>query len=474
MLRHPIPAPDPSEPTPPTTDEHRTATDDASFDGDFADLVGRFAGQSGGNLSPELSADLALQIVLNEIAEQACVATGATGAAIVLHRDGEMICRARSGVTAPELGTRFDGASGLSGECVKTGQTQRCDDVLADPRADTEASQRLSVRSVMVMPLLRGSELVGLFELFSSQPHAFGERDERTLEALGERILSTQERAVQWSEQSEVENEISAAAEPQGEILRDGPPETAGDSVPERTENFSRRGFNYVTWTLGAGVLAFTILLGVQGSRLLASRTVKVRRQPTAAAPAAKSASNAVEPDAGAARKGETGNGAAPQSTTKPSVNAQLPAGGLLIFQNGKEVFRLPPEKHQIAQNQSLQKQGESASTGQESGVQRAPSIEPESMIELSPADTQSVLLHRVEPQYPEQARQQKIQGPVVLEVHIGADGAVQNVELVSGPPELVQAAIDAVRQWRFKPRTADGRPVEMQSRVTLNFKLQE
>jgi hypothetical protein len=55
-------------------------------------------------MSPELSAGLALDVVLNEIVEQACAVTSATGAAIILERDGEMVCRASSGVTAPELG----------------------------------------------------------------------------------------------------------------------------------------------------------------------------------------------------------------------------------------------------------------------------------------------------------------------------------------------------------------------------------
>ena len=189
-----MPGPDPSQALPNATGALRGQTADPSFEADFAALAARFAAQSGGGLSAELSSDLALEIVLNEIVEQACLATGATGAAIVLRRDSEsgreMVCRASTGATAPELGARLQGASGLSGECVRTHRTQRCDDVLADERVDLEASARLGVRSVMVMPLLRGEELVGVFELFSSLPGAFGERDERTLEALARRILS--------------------------------------------------------------------------------------------------------------------------------------------------------------------------------------------------------------------------------------------------------------------------------------------
>jgi periplasmic protein TonB len=59
-----------------------------------------------------------------------------------------------------------------------------------------------------------------------------------------------------------------------------------------------------------------------------------------------------------------------------------------------------------------------------------------------------------------------------VLEVRIGRDGAVQNVKLVSGQPSLANAATAAVKQWRFRPQMVQGQPVEMQTRITLNFRL--
>jgi hypothetical protein len=70
---------------------------------DLGELAAKFAAHGGGRVSPELSADLALEIVLNEIVEQACLATGATGAAIVLERGGEWVCRASAGGNAPQL-----------------------------------------------------------------------------------------------------------------------------------------------------------------------------------------------------------------------------------------------------------------------------------------------------------------------------------------------------------------------------------
>src|SRR5579863_867398 len=166
-----------------------------NFESDLAELAARFSVHGGGSLPADLSTELALDIVLNEIVEQACLATGATGAAVVMERDGEMVCRASSGPTAPELGARFDIASGLSGECMRTGVTQRCDDAQNDPRADATASQRLGLRSALVLPLAGRDGVIGLFEVFSPRANAFGERDERTLEALAVRVMKNLERA---------------------------------------------------------------------------------------------------------------------------------------------------------------------------------------------------------------------------------------------------------------------------------------
>jgi hypothetical protein len=161
----------------------------AKFESSLTELAARFVSQRGGGLSPEASADLALEIVLNEIVEQACLTTRATGAAIVLKRGSEMVCRATSGDTTPELGSRFDSTKGLSGLCLETSHAQRSDDAQTDIRADIDACRWLGVRSVMVLPLLRDAEVVGLFEVFSSRPSAFGDRDEHTLEALSRRAL---------------------------------------------------------------------------------------------------------------------------------------------------------------------------------------------------------------------------------------------------------------------------------------------
>ena len=81
-------------------------------------------------------------------------------------------------------------------------------------------------------------------------------------------------------------------------------------------------------------------------------------------------------------------------------------------------------------------------------------------------------LIHDVAPQYPPEAGRARIEGTVVLMAVIGTDGSVKDVEVESGLPILAQAAIDAVKQWRYKPYMRDGQPVEVDSRITINFTL--
>jgi protein TonB len=79
-------------------------------------------------------------------------------------------------------------------------------------------------------------------------------------------------------------------------------------------------------------------------------------------------------------------------------------------------------------------------------------------------------LVHKVQPDYPPLARQARIQGAVVLQAVISRDGAIENLQVVSGHPMLVQAAVQAVRQWHYRPYVLNGEPVEVETQVTVNF----
>jgi protein TonB len=81
-------------------------------------------------------------------------------------------------------------------------------------------------------------------------------------------------------------------------------------------------------------------------------------------------------------------------------------------------------------------------------------------------------LIYRVQPVYPLLARQARIQGTVLLRAVIGREGTIENLQVVSGHPMLIQSAIGAVRQWRYRPYFLNDQSVEVETQITVNFVL--
>jgi protein TonB len=115
--------------------------------------------------------------------------------------------------------------------------------------------------------------------------------------------------------------------------------------------------------------------------------------------------------------------------------------GGLIVTQNGKVIYRDEASKLR------------DRSEGSDSAVPGR-------------------LMHRVDPEYPEAAKTQRIQGPVVLDAQVLGDGSVGNIAVVEGNPLLAEAATQAVKQWKYEPFIVNGRPVERLERITLKFRL--
>jgi TonB family protein len=514
MAHYPTPRPDPdfraqeevlSGGARPTAIPGGEGTVDAmSLGSDLAELAAKFSSEEGGNLSAELSADLALEVVLNEIVEQACLGTGANSAAVILDREGEWVCRASSGPSAPQLGERLGKEAGLIAECIRTRQIQRCENSEADLPSEIEASRNLAVRSLIALPLFQNGNLAGVFAAFAPQAFAFGIEEERTLEALCGYVLSS---LAQVSEPVSVADETVATealetptaqsiAEAEGtsnggatqsaralKIVEkadttaasaaDFPAETRALSGDVRTGD---RAVYLATWVMAGVVLAIAALLTTAATeRLLGHRRASRASGPPAAGlgpstevrttgnSGSSMASNArgamtPEPTLLHPRAPEFRGPASPGPTPGRAAESQE-EGSLTVYEDGKEVFHLPASGPQ-AQPGNLP-----------IGTERKPApIEDHETASVNA--TEGSLVLRVEPEYPEQARQRKIEGPVVLDLWVGRDGAVQQVKVISGNPLLAGSAITAVKQWQFNPYAVDGRPAEMRSRVTLDFRL--
>lgn len=125
--------------------------------------------------------------LFREIVQQALQATHATGAAIALKQQGELMCRATAGDFASEIGQMINTGTGFTGVCTSSGTMQLCSNTALDSRVDADACRKLGVSAIIVMPLLHQDQLLGLIAVFSRRPYAFGMRDLQALHDLAQR-----------------------------------------------------------------------------------------------------------------------------------------------------------------------------------------------------------------------------------------------------------------------------------------------
>jgi len=165
--------------------------------------------------------DAALQL----LAERAQYITGASGTAIALRRGehNDMVCRAAAGSSAPDLGALLSMEHGLSGECVRTRQLLRCDDAERDPRVNREVCRELGIASVIVMPIVGDEQVLGIFELLSSKPRAFDERDLSALLRLSEMVETAVRHPFPAQTAPHIHEVVVAGSQPQLENVAERP-----------------------------------------------------------------------------------------------------------------------------------------------------------------------------------------------------------------------------------------------------------
>lgn len=100
------------------------------------------------------------------------------------------------------------------------------------------------------------------------------------------------------------------------------------------------------------------------------------------------------------------------------------------------------------------------------------PKVATPQRVRVSQGVTTGLLIRKVQPAYPPLARQARIQGTVLLQAEISKTGDIENLHVINGHPMLTNAALDAVKQWKYRPYILNGEPVEVETQITVNFTL--
>jgi protein TonB len=107
-----------------------------------------------------------------------------------------------------------------------------------------------------------------------------------------------------------------------------------------------------------------------------------------------------------------------------------------------------------------------------ESGLNSAETASAEKPQAQVPAEVmERLLIHRVEPAYPAEARKANLQGIIALDIAVGRDGSVVSMRALNGPEVLARAAMDALRWWKFEPYRVNGEPAVVETTVAVEFK---
>jgi TonB family protein len=364
---------------------------------------------------------------------------------------------------------------------------QRCHDVETDSRFDLASSRRLGIRSFLIVPVQDDKKtVVAIIQTFSARPQAGNDRDLLALQGLGRHIVDHREAAERIFAPIP---KIVAKANPQ---ITPGKKtlsplaqwfNTAKLTIWAERLNLTLRLLIiilaiFLGWTIGRserestgqnrGASAAAVVnhpqIAVTPSESNSASLVQVANQ--SAPPASlndASEVNAKEeqsPSESESHRNHVKPRHAPVSKLMP---ADVTSGSLVIFDNGRRVFpmkSLQSRPFSDAPPIGERKQAKSKSKDQETPVSVSEDIAEEH------------LLNRIEPDYPEDAREQRLQGTVILNINVGKDGAVHSLSRVAGDSELALLAAKAVRQWKFTPLVRDGASVSFESQVTLSFAL--
>jgi hypothetical protein len=190
-----------------------------------------------------------VESVLKAVAAAAQVLTNAKGTAVALRQNGRIVCRARSGEMAPEIGATIDPDSGISGECVRAAAILMCHDTVTDKRVEAEVCRKMGIRSIVAVPLRGEIGMVGVLEAFSERANAF---DSDALNAL--RTLSEIAEAAYARERGELWHSV-----PFSRNTRVRPAQIVVDDVIGNEYSSSSSSRVWIIATVAMALLTFSV-----------------------------------------------------------------------------------------------------------------------------------------------------------------------------------------------------------------------
>jgi TonB family protein len=433
-----------------------------------------------------------LDSILSEATHAARYFTDATGAALALWSQGVVICRARSGETAPPLGAKLDVDSGISGECLRSGRSKRCNDTLTDPLVDGQVCQELGIRALAAVPLRGEHGVVGILEVFSDRPYAFSDAHITLLKQLAQIAVTGRSRSVPATAPPPLKRPLET------EVARPPRPTQAPKLSPFRLLVARMKGEEGQPLRLAAAGGLLVLVLGGFGwmsmrGRKGSSPPQSVQAASASAVPALMAASSppetSLDVSATFAETGRRTRTLAPVPGSKPSPDV-VARDLVKRASNSVVTDRTPPaaeDKPLIGVASSRNERSEEVPapesaelvSGTPTGAAQVPQGVLSTQHELptvalrtSEGVTGGVLSHRVSPTYPQQARLLHLEGSVLLDAVVGEDGNVHDLKVLKGDRILASAAVQAVQQWRYQPFLLNGKPVPMHTQVTIQFKL--
>lgn len=419
--------------------------------------------------------------ILGAIAVAAHSLTGATGAAVAMPRDGAVVCVGRSGETAPELGARLNVDSGISGECLRTGVTMRCDDASRDFHVDAEVCRQLGLQSIAVVPLRGQHGRVGVLEAFSTESYAFSEASMEVLERLAglaeaawARGAVTEVPSVEKSEaRTEPRAVVEGPAEPPSAVPAEVPLAEVREALASAQLEQTPTSRKWIYGGLAVAAFLAVTLLAVYGWKAWYRSSIAS----TASHPSARASDRAS--DSGAMVPAPSGSSDAGVGSASPARSATKTAGGPGM----RDVVVRRRASTRAEAGRSVNGRAQSVAAGEEipqiassadpgdlgKALVAAPAL-PRLGVPISQGVGGGVLVHKVQPVYPAEARRMHVEGNVVIDAMVTEQGLVEDLKLVSGDPLLAPAALDAVRRWRYAPYSLNGKPIPKPTRITISF----